>query len=113
MKFGTVILDDAEGAVLAHSVSLGTAGRLRKGRMLTAGDIAALRRADVTSVTVARLDAEDVHEDAAAQALAAAFVPDPSLQGVTCTTAFTGRVNVLAAGPGIVELDVAAVEAVN
>ncbi len=113
MKFGNVSLDDAKSAVLAHSLSLGTAGRLRKGRILTSEDIAALKRAGIAEVTVARLDDEDMHEDAAAQALAAAFVPEPAAQGVTCTKAFTGRVNVLAAGPGIVELDVTAVEAVN
>lgn len=113
MKFGPVLVEDAAGTVLAHSVSLGAAGRLRKGRILTAEDVDALRRADVREVIVARLDADDLQEDQAAEALASALVPDAAAQGVTCSTAFTGRVNVLASGPGVVELDVDAIEAVN
>lgn len=113
MKFGEVDLGDAEGAVLAHSVTLGDKGRLRKGRVLGADDVAALCAAGIAEVTVARLEEGDVHEDAAAQALAEAFVPDPDAQALTLTQAFTGRVNLMARGPGVVELDVAAIEAVN
>ncbi len=113
MKFGLVDPARAVGAILAHSVRLHSGVRLRKGRSLTQEDVDALRASGLNEVTVARLEAEDVHEDAAATALAAAFVPDPEAQGLTCTTAFTGRVNLLATGPGIVELDVAAIEAVN
>ena len=110
MKFGPVPLTDAEGAVLAHSVAV-TAGRLRKGRVLDAADIAALREANVRAVTVARLDAGDVAENDAAAALAKAVLGDG--QGLSVTAPFTGRVNLLAAGAGVVQLDVAALEAVN
>lgn len=113
MKFGPVSLEAALGSVLAHSVGLGPAGRLRKGRILSADDIDALHGAGVDTVTVARLEDGDVHEDAAAQALAEAFVPEPSRQGLELTAAFTGRVNLTARGPGVVDLDVAAIEAVN
>lgn len=113
MKFGPVGLSDAEGAVLAHSVGLGAAGRLRKGRVLTAADIDKLEEAGLAEVSVARLDARDVHEDAAAQALAEAFVPDRKGQGLKLTAPFTGRVNLLADGPGVVRLEPAAIAAVN
>jgi molybdenum cofactor cytidylyltransferase len=113
MKFGSVALDNALGAVLAHSVSLGAAGRLRKGKVLQTEDISALRAAGLTEVVVARFDASDVDEDTAAAALAAAFVPDPTAQGLSLTKAFTGRVNLLAGSAGVVEMDTAAVEAVN
>ncbi|MGA9253910.1 MAG: molybdopterin-binding protein [Roseobacter sp.] len=113
MKFGPVDLSEAEGAILAHSVQLSDGARLRKGRWLTAEDIADLSASGLRQVTVARLDADDVHEDTAATALAEAFVPDPDTQGLTCTTAFTGRVNLLATGSGVVTMDVSAVEAVN
>ncbi|MFK7762799.1 MAG: molybdopterin-binding protein [Roseobacter sp.] len=113
MKFGSVDLDDAEGAVLAHSVAKADGRRLRKGRILTAADLVDLGQTGAQEVTVARLQADDVHEDAAAQALADSFVPNPTAQGLSLTKAFTGRVNLLATGPGVVELDVAAVEAVN
>lgn len=113
MKFGPVDLGQAEGAILAHSVQSSDGKRLRKGRWLTAEDVAGLRAAGMTQVTVARLDADDVHEDAAATDLARAFVPDPDAQGLTCTTAFTGRVNLLAARAGVLTMDAAAIEAVN
>ncbi len=113
MKFGPVPPDAAAGAILAHSVSLGDQGRLRKGRVLDAGDIAQLHAAGIGEVIVARLDPEDVIEDEAAHRLAAALVPDPEGQNLTVTAPFTGRVNLLAARPGVVVLDVAALEAVN
>ncbi|WP_299869378.1 molybdopterin-binding protein [uncultured Roseobacter sp.] len=113
MKFGPVEIGHAEGAVLAHSVSLGARRRLRKGRVLDASDIAALADAGVEEVTVARLEAGDVFENEAARALAEALVPDPGGQHLHLTEAFTGRVNLLAEGPGVAVLDVAALEAVN
>jgi molybdenum cofactor cytidylyltransferase len=110
MIFGVVPLDAAVGAILAHSVALPDA-RLRKGVVLTADDIATLRAAGIAEVTVARLDAGDVAEDIAATRLAAALVPGD--QGLVLTTAFTGRVNLKAMFPGIVEMDVAAIHRLN
>ena len=112
MKFGAVPLDQAEGAILAHSVQAG-AQKLRKGAWLTEARIATLREAGVAEVIVARLDAEDLHEDAAADRLASALVPDAEAAGVTLSTAFTGRVNIKAAAPGVVDLDVEALKAFN
>lgn len=110
MKFGPLPLDKAEGAVLAHSVAL-KKGRLRKGRVLVAEDIARLRDAGLEAVTVARLDPGDVHENEAAARLAdAALAETPHL---TATDAFTGRVNLIADGPGVAVLDTTALEAMN
>ena len=110
MKFGPVPLSEAEGAILAHSVATGN-GKLRKGRCLTEDDIADLRTAGLETVIVARLAADDVHENAAAEALATAVLGTGD--GLTASVPFTGRVNLLAAGPGVVALDVARLEAVN
>jgi molybdenum cofactor cytidylyltransferase len=112
MRFGPVPLDQAEGAILAHSLPLPD-GRLRKGAVLTAAHIARLSSAGLTEVTVARLDSDDVPEDAAAARLAAALVPDPAAQQLDPTAAFTGRVNLNAACPGVLELDVAAIHRLN
>ncbi len=112
MKFGTVPVQDALGAVLAHSVDLGQ-GRLRKGVVLTKDHIARLEAASVHDVVVAALDADDVPENAAAQQLAQALVPDPAAACLRVTDAFTGRVNLLADGPGVAVLDVPALEALN
>ncbi|WP_103333704.1 molybdopterin-binding protein [Pseudotabrizicola formosa] len=112
MIFAEVPLEQAEGAVLAHSVLEGAA-RLRKGVVLGAGELAQLRVAGVTRVTVARLEPGDVDEDRAATLLAQALAPDPAAAGLTLTTAFTGRVNLNALGPGVVGLDTAAIHALN
>ena len=105
-----VPLDDAEGAILAHSVALPDR-RLRKGMVLTGTDIAMLRGAGIAEVTVARLDPDDIAEDMAATRLARALVPGD--QGLTLTEAFTGRINLKATGPGIVAMDVAAIHRLN
>lgn len=112
MRFGPVPLDQAMGAILAHSVQLGQT-RLRKGCILGAGDLKALAAAGMATVVVARLDPGDVAEDQAAAQLAQALVPDPAGQGLQLTEAFTGRVNLNAVGPGLVEVDAGAVLALN
>lgn len=112
MKFGAVPLEQAAGAILAHSVAV-PGGRLRKGQRLTPDDVAKLGSAGLNDVIVARLDPEDLPEDEAAARLAAALVPDPARAGLRLTDAFTGRVNLIADGPGVVQLDVAALERFN
>jgi len=112
MKFGTLPLVEAEGALLAHSVDLDGV-RLRKGMCLGPEEIARLRASGMAEVICAWLDPDDLHEDAAAARLASALVPDPPAAGLRLTSPFTGRVNVLATGPGVAVLDVAAIEAFN
>jgi molybdenum cofactor cytidylyltransferase len=112
MRFGPVPLAEAEGAILAHSVVLAD-GRLRKGCTLTRDDLSRLRIAGLTEVMGARLDAGDIAEDDAATRLAQALVPDPEAAGLTPSRAFTGRVNLNAAHPGILSLDAARVHALN
>jgi molybdenum cofactor cytidylyltransferase len=112
VKFGPVPVQEAVGAILAHSVALGGA-RLRKGVVLTAEHVGALVAAGVNDVVVARLDAGDLHEDEAARRLADALVPDPEAAHVRLTRPFTGRVNLIAETPGVAVLDEAAIARVN
>lgn len=112
MIFAEVPLDQAEGAILAHSVMDGAA-RLRKGVVLAGADLAQLRAAGVARVMVARLEPGDVDENSAATRLAQALVPDPAAAHLGVTGAFTGRVNLNAIGPGVVMLDAGAVHALN
>lgn len=112
MFFGEVSLEAAEGAILAHSEEL-PGGRLRKGVVLGGDEIARLRAGGVTRVTVARLGEGDVDEDAAAQRLAAALVPDPVGQHLSVGAAFTGRVNLNAASAGIMDIDADAIHKLN
>ena len=108
MRFGTFPLGETEGALLAHSLRAG--GRLiKKGRMLTAADIAQLREAGISDVTVARLEPGDVPEDVAATRIAQALRGDSIRVGA----AFTGRVNLYAETSGLVRLDAQRIDALN
>ncbi len=108
MKFGLVPVAEAEGAILAHSVRH-KGGVLRKGTMLTADRIAALTEAGVSTVVAARLDADDVHEDAAARQLAVAIASD----GLRVEPPFTGRANLYAETAGLLVVDRAAIGRLN
>jgi molybdenum cofactor cytidylyltransferase len=110
MRFGPVPLDQAEGAILAHSEHVAT-GRLRKGIVLGPAQIEALRGAGYAHVTVARLDAADLHEDDAARMLAEAV--QDGAAGIARSPAFTGRVNLTAEWPGVVCVDAGAINAAN
>jgi molybdenum cofactor cytidylyltransferase len=112
MRFGPVPLSEAEGAILAHSVALSD-GRLRKGCLLGPAEIAQLQATGRTEVIAARLDPSDLHEDAAALAIARALVPDPTAAGLELRPVGTGRVNLHARTAGIVQVDAAKVDALN
>ncbi|MFQ6552897.1 molybdopterin-binding protein [Aestuariibius insulae] len=112
MEFGEVPVRDGEGAILAHSLAI-EGGRLRKGALLTFADLDRLAAAGHDRIWIARPDPEDVGEDAAAQALAEALVPDPEAQGLRIGAAGTGRVNLFAQTAGIVEIDPGAIGRIN
>jgi molybdenum cofactor cytidylyltransferase len=100
MKFGPATPDNSKGTILAHAVYLPD-GRIRKGTRLAPPDIARLVAAGIDTITVARLEAGDLDEDSAADRLAAALVP----AGLRMSSAATGRVNIYAAGRGLVRFD--------
>jgi molybdenum cofactor cytidylyltransferase len=108
MKFGVTPLDEAEGGVLAHSVRLAGAV-FKKGRVLSADDIAALRRAGRAQVVIARFDPDDVDEDEAANAIARATAGPL----VKVTAPFTGRANLVAEAAGVVVLERDRLDALN
>lgn len=96
MRFGPVPLRDAEGAVLAHSLSIGSL-RLKKGHVLDAADLKLLGQGGVEQVIVARLGEDDVGENLAADALATAFAGSH----IRAANASTGRVNLHATQAGL------------
>jgi molybdenum cofactor cytidylyltransferase len=112
MRFGPVPLSEAEGAILAHSVSIAE-GRLRKGARLGPDELAKLRATGRTDVIAARLDPDDLHEDAAALAIARALVPDPQAAGLDLRPVGTGRVNLHARSAGVIEVLADQVNALN
>ena len=108
MIFATIPVSDALNTILAHGVRAGDV-TLKKGRVLSAADIATLQAANISSVTAARLDADDVPEDEAARALALAITG----QGAMAQQAFTGRANVHAQHLGLFAVDETRVRAIN
>ena len=108
MIFGDVPVAEAQGLILAHSVRL--PGRaFKKGRVLSAEDIAVLLEAKIETVSGARLEPEDVGEDEAAETVARA-VCGP---GLTLGDAFTGRCNIFAEAHGLAAIDDARVDRLN
>ena len=106
MQFGSVPIDKAIGGILAHSVR---EARFKKGRVLSADDIAALRAAGLREVVIARLEAGDVPEDEAAARIAAKC----SGACVRVGAAFTGRANLYATENGLAVIDGERVNALN
>ncbi|MEZ5911065.1 MAG: molybdopterin-binding protein [Paracoccaceae bacterium] len=112
MRFGPVPTAEALGTILAHSCQCG-GRKLAKGSVLTAGDIERLLADGMTELVVARLEPGDVDENAAAARMAAALVPNPESSGLRLTAAHTGRVNLNAAVPGVLDLDAERIHALN
>ncbi len=100
MEFGPEPSAHCEGAILAHSLRVAGA-RFRKGRVLTAADIDALRKAGIERVTVARPGPEDLDEDTAGAALAEAAAG----AGTQTRKPFGGRINVMATRDGLAQVD--------
>ena len=108
MKFGELKVIDAEGAILAHSQQIGSR-RLKKGRALSAADVAVLKRGGIETVTAAQLEPGDVGEDEAAERIADAA----SGAHVSSSAAFTGRVNLYAETRGLVVVDRSSLDHLN
>jgi molybdenum cofactor cytidylyltransferase len=111
MRFGPVPLNQAEGAILAHSIALPD-GRLRKGCRLGPDEVATLQGLGLAEVIVAQLDPDDLHEDAAALTIAEALVADHAA-GLQLRAVGTGRVNIHAAEPGLAGVNGGLVDALN
>jgi len=108
VKFGAIPLDEADGAILAHSIRL-TGGALKKGRVLDADDVAALRAAGQVTVVAVRLEQSDLDENEAARRIAEACAGAHA----TVDSPFTGRCNIRAASAGVLVVERARVDALN
>ena len=100
MKFGEVLVAEAEGSILAHSLRLGTVA-LKKARILSQADLDLIAEAGLSRIVVARLEAGDVGEDEAARRIAAAATGDE----VETAAPFTGRANLFAKTRGLLVVD--------
>src|SRR5712691_1121705 len=100
MKFGDTPVAAAAGAILAHSLKLGSAV-LKKGRVLSPADMALIAASGQDHIVAARLEPGDIREDEAATRIATAAAGD----GIATAPAFTGRANLFAAAKGLLVVD--------
>ena len=110
MKFAPLPLEHAEGKILAHNIA-GPDGqrRLKKGRPLTAADLALLRELGRATVYVADLEPSDVDENQSARRMLRALAGP----GLRLPGAASGRANALAAHLGILRVDGARLQRIN
>lgn len=108
MIFGEFPLATSEGVLLAHSLRLPDC-IMKKGRRLTSADLQVLGAAGFERVTGALLEANDVDENTAAGAVAAALIGP----GIAARTPHAGRCNLYAAERGLVALDPEVIHRVN
>src|SRR5579883_854783 len=108
MRFGETPIDEATGAILAHSWRANGIN-FAKGRRLSAEDVGKLKAAGASSIIAARLDPEDMHEDEASERVARALAGE----GIEVTAPFTGRCNHFAREAGLAVIDHERIDALN
>lgn len=108
MKFGSVPIADSLGGVVAHAVRHDGL-TLKKGEVVDAARLGAMRTAGVAEVVVAQLEPGDVGEDEAAARIAQAIAG----ANLRVERPFTGRANLFAARPGVLLFDSCAIDRIN
>mgnify|MGYP001827187268 CR=1 FL=1 len=102
MRFEELIVSDAVGAILLRNVADADGKRvLKKGVLLTADHAAGLAEAGISTVEVAILEEDDVHEDEAARLLAEAMQTGE----LELALSAGGRVNLRAIADGLLEVN--------
>jgi molybdenum cofactor cytidylyltransferase len=108
MKFGPVPIAEAAGCVAAHTVRAGEA-IVRKGATIGEEDVRKLAAAGLSEIVAVQLETGDIDENAAAEQLARALAG----RAVVTEAPFTGRVNLFAAAPGVLQIDAGVIDALN
>ena len=113
MIFAELPIEECLGAVLAHARRNSDIA-FKKGRVLSAADLARLKDLGIRHLTVAKLESTDLGEDQAAAALGEALLSETmGAAGLHADAPFTGRVNIYARQAGVLRVDVARVNAIN
>ena len=108
MKFGPVPVEEAVGALAAHSVKAGDAA-VKKGSVISAEDAARLKAAGLDTIVAVRLGPDDVGENEAAARLAEAIAG----REVRVERPFTGRSNLFAESAGVLVVDKDTIDRIN
>jgi molybdenum cofactor cytidylyltransferase len=108
VKFGLVPVEEAIGALAAHSVRAGEA-TVKKGTLISSEIALQLKQAGVETIIAARFEPGDIGEDEAALRLARALAGE----NVHVEAPFTGRSNLYAETSGVLLIDVEAINGLN
>lgn len=108
MKFGLVPMEEAVGALAAHSVRAGGIV-VRKGSSISTETAIQLKQAGVETIVAARLESGDIGEDEGAWRLARALAGE----NIAVEEPFTGRSNLYAEASGILLIDTDAINGLN
>jgi len=106
--FGDLPVDKAAGAILAHSLKVGK-HTFRKGRTLAEDDLAVLKSVGIETVVAVQPEENDLHENTAAERLAAAIAGD----NLSLSATATGRCNLVAIADGLAVLNADTIDALN
>ncbi|HMP42268.1 MAG TPA: hypothetical protein PKA05_17960 [Roseiflexaceae bacterium] len=110
MYLETLPIGEALGHILRHNIAAADGRKaLPKGRLLADADLAVLAELNIAQVRVAILEPGDVHEDEAARRLGIAVAG----RGIVAGKATHSRVNLLAAGAGILDINTEALLGIN
>ena len=114
MKVQLLSVIDAVGKALSHDITKIVPGEFKgpafkKGHIITKEDIPEMLKLGKDRVYVLELDANDIHEDEAGIRLAKAAAG----QGVSCSSPKESRVNLFAKTPGLLKVNVPALEEIN
>jgi molybdenum cofactor cytidylyltransferase len=108
MFFGELPVEQTERAIVAHSIKLHHLV-LKKGHIIGATDITALRQAGISRIVVACLEPGDVEENPAAQTLAQAV----AAEHMELDRPFTGRCNIRATRHGLLHVNREGIDRIN
>ena len=110
MKYGPIRVEQAAGKILAHNIAGMAGGKsFRKGKILTAGDIATLLDEGYASVYAAELEPGDLDEDSTACRIAQITMG----AGLALKGPSTGRVSLVALYRGVLRVDAERLSQVN
>ncbi len=110
MKFGSVMLDESAGKILAHKMLMPDgSGLFNKGRLLSTDDVETLRSLNIESVIVGALAATDLHENEAARRVGIAIAGE----SVKVTAPGVGRANLTALAMGPLRINVPVLDRLN
>ena len=108
MFFGSLAIDKAENAILAHTLKVGKK-TFKKGRKLSSEDLSLLRGEKIETLICAKLEPGDIFEDDAADRITSLIIGENLRKGA----ASTGRTNIYADKKGLLNYEAKAVNNFN